>query len=118
MPKDDDDSAGSHVRSSRGADTGGIMLALEIVRGPEAGRRLEACPGDVIGSRTGGSAAYGVRGAGLSNPHFAIVCGELHGRVRDLNTTNGTVVSARVSDAPEERRPYRRPHMYVHRESA
>jgi hypothetical protein len=77
-----------------------MELYVEIKSGPQAGKRLPLRPGKVIQvGRTGWADLSFPRDSTMSAMHFAIECGSTGCRLRDLKSTNGTLVNGmRVSE--------------------
>jgi hypothetical protein len=78
-----------------------MLVILDAVSGPVAGRRIEVRAGTVlrIGRTTKADYAIG-SDFYLSGEHFAVECDGAECRVRDLGSSNGTFINgARVVDA-------------------
>ena len=78
-----------------------MLLILDVVSGPVAGRRIEVRAGTVLRIGRTTKADYAIGGDFyLSGEHFAVECDGAECRVRDLGSSNGTFVNgARVMDA-------------------
>jgi hypothetical protein len=77
-----------------------MVVILEAVSGPVAGRRIEVRGGTIlrIGRTAKSDYALG-EDSYLSGQHFAVECDGTQGRVRDLGSSNGTFLNgARVTD--------------------
>lgn len=78
-----------------------MYAVLEIVSGPQQGRRYAVQPGETLTVGRHAQAKLAVReDALLSNVHYALECDAQHCRLRDLNSRFGTKVNgARVTEA-------------------
>jgi hypothetical protein len=71
-----------------------MELCVEVKTGPQAGKKLILQPGKVIQvGRTSWADLSFPRDPTMSGMHFAIECGSRECRLRDLKSTNGTLVN-------------------------
>ena len=77
-----------------------MIVILEAVSGPVAGRRIEVRGGSIIRvGRTGKSDHAIAEDSYLSGLHFSVECDGTQCRIRDLGSSNGTFVNgSRITD--------------------
>ena len=77
-----------------------MLVILEAVSGPVAGRRIEIRGGSIVRiGRTGKSDHAIAEDSYLSGLHFSAECDGAQCRIRDLGSSNGTFVNgARISE--------------------
>src|SRR5712671_4381364 len=78
-----------------------VRLVLEVLAAQGAVERLEARPGEIIQiGRAMPLGSSGLRDPHMSLRHFAVACEDSQCRIRDLGSTNGTMVNgAKISEA-------------------
>lgn len=70
-----------------------MRLILEIVSGPHAGKKIQLEAGQVVRVGRTGKADFATQDSYMSGEHFAVECDGKTGRVRDLNSRNGTLLN-------------------------
>ena len=77
-----------------------MVVILEAVSGPIAGRRIQVRGGKIVRIGRTGKSDYAIAEDGyLSGLHFSVECDGTQCRIRDLGSANGTFVNgARVTD--------------------
>lgn len=78
-----------------------MIVILEAIAGPIAGRRIEVRPGSTLRIGRTSRSDYAVsEDAYMSGQHFAVECDDSQARIRDLGSSNGTFVNgSRVTEA-------------------
>jgi pSer/pThr/pTyr-binding forkhead associated (FHA) protein len=72
-----------------------MRIVLEIVSGALTGERVQIEANQVVRVGRTDTADFPTRDAFMSGEHFLISCDGKHGRVRDLNSRNGTLLNDR-----------------------
>jgi hypothetical protein len=71
-----------------------MLVILEAVSGPVAGRRIEVCEGTSLRIGRSSKSDYAIgEDSYLSGQHFAVECDGARCRVRDLGSSNGTFLN-------------------------
>lgn len=78
-----------------------MLVVLEAVAGPIAGRRIEVRSGSILRLGRTARSDYAIgEDSYLSGQHFAVECDGIQCRIRDLGSSNGTFVNGnRITEA-------------------